>query len=285
MIQRNTSTTVDSLTRRHVSGEEFTNNIYLSVVIPSYNEEARIGETLNSINSYLNEQDYKYEIIVVDDCSTDNTVEIAKEFSNKIDGLILSHAEEKRVNLGKGDAVSRGMRLAHGRYRVFIDADGATPFWQIEKSLETIEKDGCDIAIGSRYAEGAKIVQPRGAIRTFVSRGGNVVIKALLGLPYKDTRCGFKLFTADAADIIFSKVLLTSFGFDDEILVLAEQFGFKVREVPIEWHEKDGSTVSTIDVIRSFSEIRQIRQNFKKGRYGHTIKDDTSQAFNTLRKE
>ncbi len=241
--------------------------IYLSVVIPVHNEEKRIGETLDSIASYLNKQSYEHEIIVADDGSTDKTDEVSNSRKNVIQNLVISSKKEDGASMGKGDAVSRGMLLASGEYCIIIDADDATPFWQVEKLLKSIEKEGYDIAIGSRYIKGAKLVPPRGAFRTFVSRGGNIIINTFLKLPYKDTRCGFKLFTKKATEGIFSKILLPGFGFDDEVLVLAKKLNYKVQEVPVEWHEKAESKVSIKDVFGSFSEMWQIRKNLKKGKY------------------
>ena len=170
----------------------------------------------------------------------------------------------------KGDAVKRGMLLARGKYCIFVDADDATPFHQIEKLLKAT-KEGFDIAIGSRYIFGAKLIPPRGAFRTFVSRGGNIIINTFLRLPYKDTRCGFKLFTSKATKKIFSKILLRSIAFDDEVLVLASKFGLKVKEIPVEWHEKAESKVSFSDVFKSFSEMWQIRKNSKQGKFQNMI--------------
>lgn len=238
---------------------------FLSVIIPSHNESNRIGETLEDISQYLNKQDYSYEIIVCDDGSTDDTLEVAKSKNNVAKNLILSF-KKGNGHSGKGDAVQRGILKAKGKYRIFTDADDATPFWQIDKLLKVI-KEGNDIAIASRYTKGAKLVPPRGFFRTFVSRGGNIVINFFLGLPYKDTRCGFKLFTAESAEKIFSKILLPSFGFDDEVLVLANKNNFKVQEVPVEWHEKAESKVSFKDVLKSFAETWQIKKNLRKGKY------------------
>jgi dolichyl-phosphate beta-glucosyltransferase len=241
-------------------------NIFLSVVIPAHNEDNRIGDTLESIASYLNKQDYSFEVLVCDDRSTDNTIRVVTSKKNIIEHLMTSLSKNKDKG-GKGDAVKRGMLLASGKYRIFIDADDATPFWQIEKLTKEIQDKKCDIVIASRYIRGAKLVPPRGFFRTLISRGGNIIINLFLQLPYKDTRCGFKLFTAKASQDIFSKVLLPGFGFDDEVLVLARKFGFKVKEVPVEWHEKAESKVSTKDILKSFSETWQIRKNLKTGKY------------------
>lgn len=240
-------------------------NIFLSIIIPAHNEGKRIGETLESIALYLNKQNYSYEVLVCEDGSTDNTYQITQSKKNIIKNLIISSNKHGK-NQGKGDAVKRGMLLAKGKYCIFIDADNATPFHQVDKLLNALKK-GYDIVIGSRYITGAKVVPPRGAFRTFVSRGGNIIINSFLKLPYKDTRCGFKLFNRKAAKQIFNKVLLPGFGFDDEVLVLAKKFRFKVKEIPIEWHEKAESKVAFNDVLKSFSEMWQIRKNLKQEKY------------------
>jgi len=240
--------------------------IFLSIIIPAHNEGKRISQTLESLINYLKKQNYSYEILVCEDGSTDNTVDIVESKREKIKNLIIS-SKKGNSHSGKGDAVKRGMLMAHGQYRIFIDADDATPFWQVEKLLSAIKKENYDIAIASRYAKGAKLVPPRGLIRTIISRGGNIIINKILRLPFADTRCGFKLFTRQASEKIFNKVLLPGFGFDDEVLVIARQLGFKIKEVPVEWHEKSESKVSFKDVLKSFLEMWQIKKNLKKGKY------------------
>ena len=241
-------------------------DIFLSVIIPAHNEGKRIGETLESIALYLNKKNYTYEVFICEDGSIDDTILVAKSKKGIIKNLDVSSNNDGK-NIGKGDAVQRGMLKAHGKYRIFIDADDATPFWQIDKLIKEIREGNYDIVIGSRYIKGAKLVPPRGAFRTFISRGGNIIINTFLKLPYKDTRCGFKLFTATAAIKIFSKILLPSFAFDDEVLFLANKFNLKVKEIPIEWHEKAESKVSFSDVFKSFIEMWQIRKNLKQGKY------------------
>jgi dolichyl-phosphate beta-glucosyltransferase len=247
-------------------------DVFLSVIIPAHNEGRRIGQTLESIAAYLNKQDYLFEVIVCEDGSTDDTVSVVESKKNIIKDLEISSRKENGCALGKGDAVRRGMLKAKGKYRIFVDADNATPFWQVEKLLKLMEGDKINVVIGSRYVRGARLVPPRGIFRSLVSRGGNIIINFFLRLPYKDTRCGFKLFTRKAGQKIFSKVLLASFGFDDEVLVLAKKFGFEVKEAPVEWHEKAESKVSFRDVLKSFSEMWQIKRNLRRGKYDDNSK-------------
>jgi len=238
-------------------------DIFLSVIIPARNEEKRIGQTLEIVASYLNKQGYLYEVIICEDGSTDNTLKIVESKRKLFKSLIII---SNKTAQGKGAGVKKGMLKARGKYRMFMDADNATPFEQVEKLLKTV-KEGYDIVIASRYISGARLVPPRGILRTFISRGGNIIINKFLKLPYKDTRCGFKLFTAEAAEKIFPKVLLPGFGFDDEVLVLAQKFGLKVKEVPVEWHEKKESKVSFKDILKSFLEMWEIKKNWKEGKY------------------
>ena len=248
------------------------NDIFLSVIIPAHNEGKRIGNTLENIASYLNKQAYSYEVLVCEDGSIDNTISVVESKKNIVKNLQISSQKEDGHILGKGDAVRRGMLKAQGRYRIFIDADDATPFWQVEKLLQAVQKENYDIAIASRYIKGAKLVPPRGALRTLISRGGNIIINMFLRLPYKDTRCGFKLFTTPTAEKIFGKILLPGFGFDDEVLALASKLGFRVKELPVEWHEQAESKVSMKNVLYSFSEMFKIRRNLKEGKYDSPVK-------------
>lgn len=239
--------------------------IYLSIVIPSYNEEKRIGKTLDDIIKHLKEKNIKAEIIVSDAMSKDKTKEVVEEKSKNFDNLIFLPAPEAAKHGYKGAAVKKGMLKAVGKYQMFLDADDATPFWQVDKLLEKIDK--YDIVVASRYLKDSKLIPPRGFLRTIVSRGGNILINFVLRIPLKDTRCGFKMFKKEVSREIFSKQLVPSFGFDDEVFVIARQQGFKIIEVPVEWHEIGESTVSFKDVLKSFIEMAQIKLNKWKGEY------------------
>lgn len=244
---------------------------YLSVIIPAHNEETRIGKTFGKICNCLVAQPYSSEIIVADDKSTDDTVGVVRQWQKNIapglplKNLILARVPPESPCQGKGVAVRQGMLKARGEYCISIDADNGAPFEQIEGILPKVKN--YDILIGSRYVPGAKIIPKRGAFRTFVSRGGNLFIRLFLQLPFADTRCPFKIFSSKAAKEIFPQVRLPSFGFDDEALVIARLHNFKVKEVPVEWHDVAESKVSLKDMMKSFGEIVQIKWNKCLGKY------------------
>lgn len=241
--------------------------IYLSVIIPAYNEEKVIANTLKSVNDFLVKQSYGYEILVADDGSTDNTKKIVKDLSKKYKNLKLLEFHDKG---GKGGTVKAGIIASCGKFKLFMDSDNATPFEQIKKLLS--QTNDHDIVLSSRYVKGAKIEPKRSFFRTLVSRGGNIVINFILRLPFKDTRCGFKLFSAHAANITFSRIKQNGFSFDDELLVIARKFGLRICEVPVIWHDMEALTgskskVSLKDVLYSFVEMFQTKINLWKGEY------------------
>lgn len=240
---------------------------FLSVVIPAYNEEMVIANTLKSVNDFLVKQKFSYEILVADDGSTDNTKNIVKDLAKKYKNLRLLEFHDKG---GKGGTVKAGIMESKGKFKLFMDSDNATPFEQLEKLLAQTNEH--DIVLASRYVKGAKIEPKRGLLRTIVSRGGNMVINFILRLPFKDTRCGFKLFSDHAAKITFSKIKQNGFGFDDELLVIARKFGLKICEVPVLWKDMEALTgskskVSLKDVLYSFIEMFHTKINLWKGEY------------------
>lgn len=214
---------------------------YLSVLIPAYKEGERIGHNLLEIDHYLKGKDYSYEIIVLVDGSPDNTAEIASNYALRIPHLRVINNSE---NHGKGYVVRQGLLEGKGRYRLFLDADGSTSITHLDTFLPHFEA-GCDVVIGSRKVEGAfvQVHQPR--YREIMGEGGNWLIRILLGLwRYPDTQCGFKMLTAEAADAVASRMVVDRFGFDFELIVLAEKLGFRIKQLPVRWMNEEGSTVS-----------------------------------------
>jgi len=221
--------------------------IYLSVVIPAYNEVHNIKSgALKEVYDYLKAQDYSWEILIVDDGSTDDTALLASSFSQKHAGVRLM----KEPHRGKGGTVIAGMLTAKGKYVLFTDMDQATPIDQIERFLPKF-KEGYDVVIGSRAGrEGAPLIRKLTAIGFALFRA------VILRLPYKDTQAGFKAFKKEAAEAIFSKMknLLEkreegsslSAGFDTEMLYLARKMKFRTAEVPIKWHYKEGTKKNII---------------------------------------
>ncbi len=243
---------------------------YLSVILPAYNEEdnLRIG-VLDSVYDYLSAQDYSWEIIFVNDGSSDKTLEIAQAFSK-------NHPKFRvldEIHKGKAAAVIAGMLDAKGEIILFTDTDQATPIDQIEKFFLKF-KTGNDIVIGSRSGrEGAPIV------RKAMAYGFSVLRNLVLRLPYKDTQCGFKAFKSDAAKKIFEKLKIfkggetasgasVSAGFDLEVLYIARKLGLKVAEVPVEWHHKEGTKVNPIkDSWEGLRDLLRVRLNALQGKY------------------
>jgi len=214
--------------------------LYLSVVVPAYKEGERIGRNLLEIEKYLSRKDFDYEVLVVVDGSPDNTAEVAGNYSSQVRNLRVINNKE---NHGKGYVVRQGLLEAKGKYRVFLDADGSTAITHLEKFLPEAES-GSDVIIGSRDIEGAfvQIHQPRH--REIMGDMGNWLIRIVLGLwKYPDTQCGFKLLSGKAAQAIASRMVVDRFGFDFELIILAEEMGFKTKQMPVRWLNEEGSTV------------------------------------------
>lgn len=214
---------------------------YVSVIIPAYKEGERIGRNLLEIEKYLSDKDYDYEVLVVVDGSPDNTAEIARNYSSHIKNL---RVIENPENHGKGYVVRQGLLAAKGKIRLFLDADGSTSITHLDKFLPEF-KNGFDVVIGSRDIEGAFVQVPQSKIRIIMGDMGNWAIRIVLGLwKYPDTQCGFKMLTDVASQEVASRMVVDRFGFDFELIVLAEKLGFKVKQMPVRWLNEEGSMVS-----------------------------------------
>ncbi len=225
--------------------------IGISIVIPAYNEEARIISTLNRIDSYCKSNQFDYEIIVVDDGSTDKTREVVMKLHNpKVS--IISYGENK----GKGFAVRTGVLTAKKSHILFSDADLSTPIEELSKFLS----ESADIVIGSRNLQDSKITVKQPYIRQSLGKAFPIIVEWILLLHIKDTQCGFKLFTKKAAHTIFRRQYTNGFGFDVEVLFLARKKGYVVKEVPVEWRNAVGSKVRLFrDVPRMLMDVLWIR--------------------------
>ena len=215
-------------------------NPHLSVLIPAYKEGERIGHNLLEIDRYLKNKTYTYEIVVVVDGSPDNTAEIARNYALQVPHL---RVIENPENHGKGYVVRQALLEGKGKYRVFLDADGSTSIQHLDAFMPALE-EGNDLVIGSRKIEGAFIQVHQARRREIMGEGGNWLIRIVLGLwRYPDTQCGFKALRAEAAETIAKRMVVDRFGFDFELIILAEKMGFKVKQLPVRWMNEEGSTV------------------------------------------
>ncbi len=244
------------------------NKVYLSVIIPAYNEESRLEKTLQEIHAYLKLQPYLYEIIVVNDGSKDRTAEVVNELVRDPDSVIQNlRLIDNKNNHGKGYAVRQGMLEASGEYRLFTDADNSVSIDQIEK-IWPVLKQGCEVVIGSRTIKGSVIDPPQLWPRRLVGKAGNLAIQTIGGLGgIWDSQCGFKCFTQNSAQAIFSKTSIDGWGFDVEALVVAKKLGYQIKEIPMVWKNDFRSTVKCSGVIKTLFEILQIRRNLIINKY------------------
>lgn len=236
----------------------------LSIVIPAFNEEQRLPSTLDRISAYAAEARWAdYEIIVVDDGSRDHTAALVAELAQRDAAVRLLRNPGNR---GKGYAVRHGMQGAKGDWRLFTDADLSTPIEEIEK-LFGATAGGADIAIGSRALNRKLIGVHQSGFRETAGRIFNAAMRTVLGLPLRDTQCGFKLFSAAAAGEIFPRQQLDDFGFDAEVLFIGRLRGFEIVEVPVRWNDVAGTKVSLLNGARPFLDLLTIRGNQLSGRY------------------
>jgi dolichyl-phosphate beta-glucosyltransferase len=238
-----------------------------SLIFPAFNESRRLAATLDQVLSYVSQQHWKAEIIVVNDGSADETREIVRQYSarNPIVRLV-----DNPGNRGKGYSVRNGMLTARGDMLLFSDADLSSPISEAPKLLAALE-NGADIAIGSRWMKSELQTERQSITRQIFGRMYNLLLRILLGLDYKDTQCGFKAFTRNAARAIFSAQRIERWGFDPELLFLAKVYGLRVAEVPVEWAHAGGSKLRpVVDGVKMFVELLRIRWNDICGKYANS---------------
>lgn len=238
--------------------------LHLSIIIPAYNEENRLPQTLNDIASYLKNLPLNAEVIVVDDGSTDNTSGAALNLADRIPNLRVFAFTENR---GKGHAVQQGMLAAEGEYILFMDADNSTPISEIEKLMPFISFN--EVVIGSRNTGDSDVVIPQPRYRQILGRIGNALVHRLAVKGINDTQCGFKLFQRRACKRIFTRQQTTGWGFDIEILTIAQRvLGYRIKEVGVTWFDAPGSKVRPLrDGWRTLKELLRISYNFSTGQY------------------
>ena len=235
-------------------------NKSISVVIPCFNEEKRLFETLHRIDNYFTNKGVDFEVIVVDDGSIDSTVKSIKAISNEIKNLSLYVNPH---NMGKGYSIGLGISKSKYEYILFTDADMSTPIEEFDKFLARIN-DGKKIIIGSRKMAGANVIVKQPVIREFMGKAFTRLSNLILGTNFSDFTCGFKCFETSVAKEIFSKSRINRWSFDSEILYLTKKLNYDVVEVPVTWHDDRATKVNLKkDILGSFTELIKIRMIHK----------------------
>ncbi len=240
--------------------------IYLSVIIPAYNEEENIKETVMDISRYLSKQDYNSEIIVINDGSKDRTAEICRELESTVYNLKFI---DNKKNQGKGASVREGMLTASGRYRIYLDGDNAISIDHLDKFWPWILERGYDVVIGSIELPGAVIEEEYSLYRIVLGKLSKYLIRALTIWKIHDTQRAFKLFSQEAAEKVFPRQTIRRWGFDIEILVIAKKLGYKIKELPVRWINPSGKGkgVSLMGYFNTLRELFQIKWNSVRGKY------------------
>jgi glycosyltransferase involved in cell wall biosynthesis len=239
-----------------------------SIVIPAYNESARIPGTLESILACIRERHWNAEVIVVNDGSSDSTARLVREIARNAPELRLI---ENPGNRGKGYSVRNGILHALGDVVMFTDSDLSAPIEEAERLFAAIDA-GADIAIGSRWLERGRQTHRQPFYRQFFGRCFNAVCRMVMRLPFADTQCGFKAFTRAAAQTVFQLQTIERWGFDPEILFIALKRGFVVREVPVSWAHDERSRISYLrDGLQMLKELAIVRWNALTGHYSKRI--------------
>jgi glycosyltransferase involved in cell wall biosynthesis len=237
-------------------------SVFLSIVIPAHNEASRLPRTLEQVFAFLKQQDFSAEVVVVENGSSDRTLQIAREFSARHPQLRVLQNDER----GKGAAVRRGMLEAQGEYRFICDADLSMPIEEVVKFIPPALAD-FDVAIGSREAPGAvRFNEP--PYRHWGGRAINLIIRLLILPGLQDTQCGFKCFSAKASEHLFNLQTLPGWSFDIELLFLARRANMRIREIPVHWYFGDDSKISAVrDAINMIRDIFRIHRNARRGQY------------------
>jgi dolichyl-phosphate beta-glucosyltransferase len=239
-----------------------------SIVIPAFNETARIDVALREVVSCIRSHNWDAEVIVVNDGSTDSTARQVLDFSISAPEVRLI---ENPGNRGKGFSVRNGLLQARGEIVMFTDADLSAPINEAERLFAAIQK-GADIAIGSRWLDRSRQVHKQPLYRQFFGRCFNMITRSVMGLKFHDTQCGFKAFTRQAAQTVFQLQTIEGWGFDPEILFIATKRGLRIEEVPVTWGHDERSRISYLrDGFQMLREMMTIRRNALMGRYNRPV--------------
>ena len=239
----------------------------LSIIVPAYNEEARLGDSVGKILGYLQNKNPHGELIVVDDGSTDQTASVAEKARAAFPD-IKSQVIRYDKNRGKGFAVKTGLLAASTDIALFSDADLSTPIEETPKLVEPIENGAFDVTFGSRALDRSLIGTRQPWRREQGGKVFNFIVKTVTGLPFWDTQCGFKAFNMTKFRPLLDVMQIERFGFDVEFLYVADYHQLRLKEIPVRWNHCDGTKVSVFrDSQRMFNEVREIRRNAKRGVY------------------
>jgi glycosyltransferase involved in cell wall biosynthesis len=231
----------------------------LSIIIPAYNEAKRISRTLETIQKYIEGKSWGAEVIVVNDGSSDETAAVVESYRSQWNALRLI---DNGGNRGKGFSVRNGALEAQGDVILFTDADLSAPITEAPKLIDPIVNGECDVTFGSRAVDRSLIGIHQSPFRENSGRIFNLFVQGLIGLPFKDTQCGFKAFRRSAAGPVFERQTIMGFGFDPEVLYIAKKRGLRLREIPVRWDHVEGTTVRFLrDSCRMFLDLLRIRWN------------------------
>jgi dolichyl-phosphate beta-glucosyltransferase len=241
---------------------------FISIVVPAYNESARIGKALHEVLRVVRERAWHAEVVVVNDGSTDRTAAIVAEFAHLNPEVRLLNNPKNR---GKGFSVRHGVLNAVGEIVMFTDADLSAPMEEAERLFDALHQ-GADIAIGSRWLERNRQTHKQPLYRQFFGRCFNALTRLIMGLPFADTQCGFKAFRRPVAQTIFQLQRIERWGFDPELLFIALKRGYKIQEVPVTWGHDERSRLSYLkDGIKMLEEIAYIRWEAFAGAYDRNV--------------
>ena len=240
--------------------------MHLSVIVPAYNEEINLEKNIKKFHAYLTKQSFDFEIIIVNDGSSDKTEEVAQELTKKLSNLKLL---SKKINQGKGTAVRDGLLAGTGDFLLFLDADNATSIDHLEKAWPLL-KDNHDLVIGSRShedAKGAKQAKAQNLIKQILGISGNKLIKLLMHISIHDTQCGFKIFSKKSVNSIIPKTKINRWAIDIEVLTIAKNQNLKIGIIPIVWHCGPNSRVRIKGYLTTLRELLIIKINDSQGKY------------------